>query len=257
MSRLRPGMWSRKSDDDVDASLDKVEHIKLDLTQNKAFDKVKISRNDDMINVAFCTIGNRQPNLQSEIQQYEADVRIPLWFANWCKQYAKVPYFSYLSYVHTLSTSTRTMLKLKGQAEAGLKELDFDHLTLVKPAWIKRPFEEYQQRLIVMNKDGQKASSSKLEQKHMKALWWIEENCRMLPFVMWVPSILLPSRMQSIDARTVARSMVADAELFCQYQNSGLIPDSMDVEKDNEMWNFNIRQLYYSDMIKLAESRLK
>lgn len=31
----------------------------------------------------------------------------------------------------------------------------------------------------------------------------------------------------------------------------------MDVEKDNEMWNFNIRQLYYSDMIKLAESRVK
>ncbi|KAI3648721.1 hypothetical protein MP228_006575 [Amoeboaphelidium protococcarum] len=250
-------MWSKKSDDVVDASLDKVEHYKLDLTQNKAFDKVKISRNDDLINVAFCTIGNRQPNLQSEIQQYEADVRIPLQFANWCKYYAQVPYFSYLSYVYTLSTSTRTMLKLKGQAEAGLKELDFDQLTLVKPAWIKRSFKEYQQRVIAMYKDGQKAPSSKLEETIMKAHWWIEENCRMFPLIMCVPAILLPSRMQSLDARTVARSMVADAEQFCQYQNSGLIPDFMDVEKDNEMWNFNIRQLYYSDMIKLAESRVK
>ncbi|MDX8380501.1 MAG: NAD(P)H-binding protein [Ghiorsea sp.] len=92
--------------------------------------------------VAICTMGVGQPSKVSQEEFLKVDKIAVLNFATACKA-AGVRHFELLSSVSTDATSKSFYLRTKGELEAGLQALNFEHLSIFKPSMIITPNNRY------------------------------------------------------------------------------------------------------------------
>lgn len=91
---------------------------------------------------AICTLGVGQPSKMSKEEFIKIDKNAVLDFASACKK-AGVTHFELLSSVGVNSTSSSFYLRTKGELEEGLKELEFERLSLFHPSMIMTPKNRY------------------------------------------------------------------------------------------------------------------
>jgi hypothetical protein len=147
---------------------------------------------------AFCVVGTRFPTELNEPDIYKVDVELVKQFAELSKA-KQVDYFALQSFVYATPNSTKTMSRMKGFAEAIVKDMRFKRVSFFRPAWISRP--------------KPKRSEFKDFMQYFFARFdhWLRHNFRFtLPF-MYIPVAVLPSNMKSVEPDTLARAMVNDA----------------------------------------------
>lgn len=91
---------------------------------------------------AICTLGVGQPSKMSKEEFIKIDKNAVLDFASACKK-AGVTHFELLSSVAVSSTSSSFYLRTKGELEDGLRELEFEQLSLFHPSMIITPTNRY------------------------------------------------------------------------------------------------------------------
>ena len=160
-----------------------------------------------------------------------ADVEYPLRFAKWA-QLQNTRYFGLLSYAHAMSTSSRPLQKLKGLTEQSIRDMRFQHVSFFRPAWIYRPEPQ------------RKDSGPWLEWAMKKFQWTAEHKYRFVMPFMYIPVRVLPTKNRTVDAETVAKAMVRDAELFLSgnYSNGST----------KMVGRRGVQRLYYDDFKRLA-----
>jgi hypothetical protein len=180
--------------------------------------------------IAICTLGSRHPHAPAlnEVSMHKVDVEYPVRFAQWSHAHG-VRYFGLLSYVHAMPQSSRSLQKLKGRAELGVKQCRFEHLSLFRPAWIRR-------------KEPLRADEPNLIAYWLRRVQWMAMNeWRFVMPLMYVPARLLARKNLTVDAEVLGRAMVLDAERFI----AGQYDDTKRVGARG------ISRLYYDDFIKL------
>ena len=91
---------------------------------------------------AICALGVGQPSKMSKEEFIKIDKNAVLDFASACKK-AGVTHFELLSSVGASSASSSFYLRTKGELEQGLKELEFERLSLFHPSMIITPTNRY------------------------------------------------------------------------------------------------------------------
>lgn len=91
---------------------------------------------------AICTLGVGQPSKVSTEDFVRIDKTAVLNFASSCKQ-AGVQHFELLGSVGASSKSSVFYLRVKGELEEGLIDLNFDRLSLFQPSMILTPTNRY------------------------------------------------------------------------------------------------------------------
>ena len=92
--------------------------------------------------VAICTLGIGEPSKVSKEQLVKVDKTAVLDFAGKCKK-AGIRHFEILSSVDADSSAKLFYLKVKGELNDGLKELDFERLSIFHPSMILTPNNRY------------------------------------------------------------------------------------------------------------------
>lgn len=91
---------------------------------------------------AICTLGVGQPSKISRGDFVRIDKTVVLDFATSCRK-AGVSHFQLLGSVGADRHSRSFYLRTKGELEEGLKELDFERLSLFRPSMILTPTNRY------------------------------------------------------------------------------------------------------------------
>jgi len=91
---------------------------------------------------AICTLGVGQPSKMNKEEFIKIDKDAVLDFATACKNNG-VSHFELLSSVAVSPTSSSFYLRTKGELEEGLKELEFERLSLFHPSMIITPTNRY------------------------------------------------------------------------------------------------------------------
>jgi len=91
---------------------------------------------------AICTLGVGQPSKVTKQQFLAVDRDAVLGFATACKE-AGIGHFQLLSSVGANPASSQYYLRGKGELEQGLKDLQFDRLSLFHPSMILTPQNRY------------------------------------------------------------------------------------------------------------------
>lgn len=92
--------------------------------------------------VAICALGVGQPSKMSREDFVKIDKDAVLDFAKACKV-AGVQHFELLASVGTNAKSSSFYLRTKGELIEGLKELQFEHLSIFEPSMILTPTNRY------------------------------------------------------------------------------------------------------------------
>lgn len=92
--------------------------------------------------VAICTLGIGEPSKVSKEQFVKVDKTAVLDFAAVCKD-ARIRHFEILSSIGASTTATIFYLKVKGELNDGLKDLEFDRLSIFQPSMILTPTNRY------------------------------------------------------------------------------------------------------------------
>lgn len=101
--------------------------------------------------IAICTLGVGQPSKMSKEDFVRIDRDVVLNFASSCKK-EDIQHFELLSSVGVNSKSASFYLRTKGELENGLRELNFNRLSLFHPSMILTPENRYglSQKLTLM-----------------------------------------------------------------------------------------------------------
>jgi len=101
--------------------------------------------------IAICTLGVGQPSKMSKEDFVRIDRDVVLIFASSCKKEG-IQHFELLSSVGVNSKSSSFFLRTKGELENGLRELNFNRLSLFHPSMILTPENRYglSQKLTLM-----------------------------------------------------------------------------------------------------------
>jgi len=101
--------------------------------------------------IAICTLGVGQPSKMSKEDFVRIDRDVFLNFASSCKKEG-IQHFELLSSVGVNSKSASFYLRTKGELENGLRELNFNRLSLFHPSMILTPENRYglSQKLTLM-----------------------------------------------------------------------------------------------------------
>ena len=101
--------------------------------------------------IAICTLGVGQPSKMSKEDFVRIDRDVVLNFASSCKKEG-IQHFELLSSVGVNSKSASFYLRTKGELENGLRELNFNRLSLFHPSMILTPENRYglSQKLTLM-----------------------------------------------------------------------------------------------------------
>lgn len=91
---------------------------------------------------AICTVGVGEPSKVDREVFIRIDKTLVLDFARACKE-AGVVHFLLLSSVSADPTSHSFFLRIKGELEAGLRQLEFDRLSLFHPSMLMTPTNRY------------------------------------------------------------------------------------------------------------------
>ncbi|HEV8283222.1 MAG TPA: NAD(P)H-binding protein [Chitinophagaceae bacterium] len=133
----------------------------------------------DGSDVIFCTVGTTQKKVKGDEQAYrKVDYDIPVHAARFCKM-TGCKTFVLVSSVGANSKSGNFYLKLKGEVEDAVKELGIESVHIMRPSMLLGERKEF--RL-----------GEKIGQPIMKAF-----------------SFLLPSKYKPVQARDVAKAMLA------------------------------------------------
>jgi uncharacterized protein YbjT (DUF2867 family) len=148
----------------------------------------------------FCTVGTTRKKVNGDMAAYrKVDFDIPVNAARFCED-AGIHHFLFVSSVGANSGSSNFYLKLKGEVENAVGKMNIRSISVFRPSMLL----------------GKRQESRPAEK--------IGQLVRPLSF-------LLPSKYKPIEARDVARAMIAvskmDAPGFCIYH----YPDIMKLKK--------------------------
>jgi uncharacterized protein YbjT (DUF2867 family) len=162
----------------VPADHPKIKVIVIDFTDEAAF-KSAIEGSD----AVFCAVGTTQKKVKGDLIAYrKVDYDIPVTAARFCKE-TGCPKFLLVSSVGANSKGGNFYIKLKGEVEEKVQSIGPASISIFRPS-------------VLLGKRQESRPAERIAQSMMKGL-----------------SFLFPSKYRAIEARDVAKAMIAASKL--------------------------------------------